>query len=202
MNLTLTERKLVSIFVLAITFSSLNVFAQGRYVQSNKSTISIDGTSTLHEWSMTSKEVLCDAAFESNTEGKPVRLTSLVVSLPAESLKSGKSAMDKNAYNALKTDVNKQIVFQLVSSEMDSKSIQCTGKLKIAGTTKQVDLDVTYVLLTDGSLQCKGSKKIVMTDYSVEPPSFMFGSVTTGDEITISFDVTLTPKNIPPVTLN
>jgi hypothetical protein len=38
---------------------------------------------------------------------------------------------------------------------------------------------------------CKGSKKIKMTDFNVEPPSFMFGSVKTGDEITVTFDVTL-----------
>src|SRR5689334_20539 len=106
MNLKTIRKRMVSILVLAIAFSSLNVLAQGRYVQSNTSTISIDGTSTLHEWSMTSKEVLCDAVFESNSEGNPVRLTSLVVTLPAESLKSGKSAMDKNAYNALKTDAH------------------------------------------------------------------------------------------------
>src|SRR5205085_5914337 len=113
---------------------------------------------------------------------------SLVFSLAAESLKSGKSAMDKNAYNALKTDINKQIAFQLVSAKIEGNKILCTGKLKIAGTTKQIDVEVAYTTLPGGSLQCKGSKKILMTDYKVEPPTFMFGSVTTGDEITISFD--------------
>lgn len=202
MNKT-TERKTgVSILALAIVFAALAAQGQDRYAQSGSSTISIAGTSTLHAWTMISKEALYDAAFETNGVGDPVRLTALTVSLPAESLKSGKAAMDKNAYNALKTDAQKQIAFQLVSSKMDGKSIQCVGKLKIAGTIKQIDLEVIYTILPGGALQCKGSKKIVMTDYNVEPPSFMFGSVTTGDEITVSFEVTLAPKKLQPVTLN
>jgi hypothetical protein len=51
-------------------------------------------------------------------------------------------------------------------------------------------VDVTYEM-KNGTLVCKGSKRIKMTDYKVEPPSFMFGTIKTGDEITISFDVTL-----------
>jgi polyisoprenoid-binding protein YceI len=202
MNLDNKKRKTtVSILTLAIVLAALVVHGQDRYTQSGPSTISIEGTSTLHEWSMTSNDATYDAVFETNSVGAPVRLTSLVVSLPAESLKSDKSAMDKNAYKALKTETHKQIAFQLTSAKMEGKSIQCTGKLKIAGTTKQIDLDVTYITLPGGGLQFKGSKKIVMTDYGVEPPSFMFGSVTTGEEITVSFDVTLAPK-IQPVTLN
>jgi hypothetical protein len=202
MNLNTKRKTIVSIYALAIVFASLAVQGQDRYAQSGNSIISIQGTSTLHEWTMTSKEAVYDAVFETNSVGDPVRLTTLVVSLPSESLKSGKAAMDKNAYNALKTDAHKQIAFQLVSSRMEGKKILCTGKLKIAGTVKQVDVEVTYSVLPGGALQCKGSKKIVMTDYGVEPPSFMFGSVTTGDEITVSFDVTLAPGKFQPVTLN
>jgi polyisoprenoid-binding protein YceI len=202
MNLTTKRKTTAGILVLAIVLASLTAFGQDRYTQSGTSAISIDGTSTLHAWTMTSKEASYDAVFETNSQGAPVKLASLTVSLPAESLKSEKSAMDKNAYKALKTDTHKQIMFQLSSSKIDGKSIVCTGKLKIAGTTKQIDVDVAYTLLPDGSLKCKGSKKIVMTDYGVEPPSFMFGSVTTGDEITVSFDVTLAATKVQPVTLN
>jgi polyisoprenoid-binding protein YceI len=202
MNLNTNKTVSVGIFVLAIVFASLAVHGQGRYTQSGTSTISIQGTSTLHDWTMTSKEAVYDAVLETNNQENPVRFTTLTVSIPAESLKSGKSAMDKNAYNALKTDIHKQIAFQLVSSTMGEKIIQCTGKLKVAGATKEVELEVTYTILPNGALQCKGSKTIVMTDYGVEPPSFMFGSVTTGAEIIVSFDVTLAPKKPQPITLN
>jgi len=110
--------------------------------------------------------------------------------------------MDKNAYAALKTDKNKEISFQLISSKINGKTIQCSGMLTIAGTTKQTEVQVTYAVLSDGRLQFKGSKQITMTDYNVEPPSFMFGSVKTGNQITVSFDVMMSPREKESATLN
>jgi hypothetical protein len=192
----------ITVLALAIVSTSLTGHGQGHFAQSGSTKISIDGTSTIHEWAMVSKDATYDAVFETNGEGQPLKLTSLDFSLPAESLKSGKSAMDKNAYSALKTDTHKQIVFQLTSASIVGKTIRCNGKLKIAGTTKQIELEVTYLTLPGNSIQCKGTKKISMSEYNVEPPTFMFGSVTTGNEITISIDVTLAPKDLKSVTLN
>jgi polyisoprenoid-binding protein YceI len=189
-----TRKTTVSILALAFMLISLTSYGQGRYAQSSTSRISISGTSTMHDWTMTSEKATYDAVFETNPQGVPQQVTSLVVSVSAQSLKSGKNGMDKNAYAALKTDKHKQITFQLESGKIDGKTIRCQGSLTIAGTTKQIEVETTYTSLADGSIQCKGSKKLAMKDYNVEPPSFMFGSVTTGNEITVSFDVILAPK--------
>jgi polyisoprenoid-binding protein YceI len=193
-----TTLRLLAVTVVLISFSS---FGQSRSVQAARSHISVSGTSTLHEWTMTSDKATYDAAFETSSQGNPQQLVSLIVSVPAESLKSGKGGMDKNAYSALKTDKNKYINFRLASAKIEDKTIRCHGSLTIAGTTKQIDVETSYTILPDGSLQFKGSKKLAMTDYNVEPPSFMFGSVTTGNEITVSFDVTLSLKT-QSVTIN
>jgi polyisoprenoid-binding protein YceI len=202
MNSFSNRKTTVSILALSFVLISLTSHGQVRYAQSNTSRISISGTSTIHEWTMTSDKSTYDAVFETNSQGDPLQLISLVVSVPAESLKSGKGGMDKNAYSALKTDKHKQITFQLASGKIDGKTIRCLGSLTIAGTTKQIEVDATYTILPDGSIQCKGSKKLAMRDYNVEPPSFMFGSVTTGNDITISFDVILTARKAQSVTLN
>jgi len=194
MNFLSNKKTTVSIVALTFILIALVSHGQTRYGQSSTSRISISGTSTIHEWTMTSEKSTYDAVFVTNSQEEPPQLISLVVSVPAESLKSGKSGMDKNAYSALKTDKHKNIGFQLTSGKVDGKNIQCHGSLTIAGTTKQIEVDATYTILPDGSIQCKGSKKLAMTDYNVEPPSFMFGSVTTGNEITVSFDVILAPK--------
>jgi len=194
MNSFSNRKTTASILALAFVLIFLTSHGQTRYAQTSTSRISISGTSTLHEWTMTSEKATYDAAFETNSQGDPQQLTSLVVSVPAESLKSGKNGMDKNAYSALKTDKNKHITFKLTSGKIEGKTIHCQGTVTIGGTTKQIDVEATYIVLPDGSIQCKGSKKLAMRDYNIEPPSFMFGSVTTGNEITVSFDVILAPK--------
>jgi len=176
------------IVTMAAIFVVLSAAGQANYKQTGS--ITIAGTSTMHDWTMTSNEANYSAGFEVSADGTPTKLNTVTLTVPAESLKSGKGAMDNNAYKALKTDKNKQISFQLTSSKVTGKIITCTGNLTIAGTTKPVDVEVTYEV-KNGNMVCKGSKKIKMTDFNVEPPSFMFGSVKTGDEITVTFDVTL-----------
>lgn len=200
MNYNSTKKTTVVILAIALALISLKSQGQSRYAQSSTS-MTISGTSSLHDWTMKSESTTCDAVFQINSQGDPLQLVTMVVSVPSESLKSGKSGMDKNAYSALKTDKNKQITFQFTSGKIEGKTIRCVGSLTIAGTTKQIDLEATYTILSDGSIQWKGSKKLAMRDYNVEPPSFMFGTVTTGNDITVSFDVVLALKKTP-VTLN
>lgn len=168
---------------------------QTNYRQSGTPTITIAGTSTMHDWTMTSQSANYNASFEVNADGTPSALNSVTFSMLAESLKSKENAMDKNAYKSLKTDKYKDITFQLSSAKISGKTITCTGNLTISGTTKPIDMDVVYEL-KNGNLAFKGSKKIKMTDFKVDPPTFMFGAIKTGDEITISLDVTLAPAKL------
>jgi len=168
-------------------------FAQTLYKQTGESYLSISGTSTLHEWTMTSQEGKCQASFQVNADGTPSKLNSLTVSVRSESLKSGHNAMDKNAYSSLNTADHKNIKFELTSAVIIGAKIQCTGNLAVAGVTKPVSVDATYKVMPNHTLLCSGTKKIKMSDFEIDPPSFMFGTVTTGDEITISFNVNLVP---------
>lgn len=158
--------------------------------------IMIAGTSTIHDWEMTSSQADLKATFETDATTTPTKLASLTVSISAESLKSGKGAMDKNAYTSLKTDKNKLITFQLTSATINGKTIDTKGNLTIAGTTKPIEISTTFEIQGDGSLKFKGSKKIIMSEFNVEPPSFMFGSVKTGDEITLTFEITMSPSKL------
>jgi len=178
------------ILTMAAVFVVLSAAGQANYRQTGTSNITIAGTSTMHDWTMTSDGAKYNATFEVNADGTPSKLNMVTVTIPAESLKSHEKAMDKNAYKSLNTDKYKDITFQLTSSKITGKTIACTGNLTISGTTKPVEVDVTYEA-KNGALVCKGSKKIKMTEFKVEPPTFMFGTIKTGDEITVTFDVTL-----------
>ena len=181
---------------IAIVFINLTTgYSQAIYKMNRSSVVDINGTSTLHDWEMKSTMPSGQVLF--NIEGTVVKdVSELTFTMAAESLKSGKDAMDKNAYKSLKTSSNKNITFQstrVVSIEKSGSGylITCEGKLQIAGTTKVTQ--VKAVCSGDvNAIHCKGEKKFKMSEYNVEPPSFMFGTVKTGDELTITFDITFT----------
>jgi hypothetical protein len=61
----------------------------------------------------------------------------------------------------------------------------------MAGTTKPIDLVANYKVLSNGDLQITGSKKIKMTDFNMEPPTAMMGTIKVGDDVIIGFDIVL-----------
>lgn len=193
MNKSLTKHRMLLLlfFVCPVTTQ-----AQIGYKQVGESYITIAGTSTLHDWTMTTNEPEIKVTFEKGSDGKPTQLKTLSLNVSIQSLKSAHKAMDKNAYSALKADKNKAITFYLTTATIQNNSIQFSGNLSIAGVTKPLSLESSFLVNADGSLNCTGKKALKMSDFSVEAPSFMFGSVKTGDDITISFNVKLaTLKN-------
>lgn len=142
---------------------------------------------------MTSKDARCLARFGLAAHGALQNITDLTFSVKSESFKSGHSAMDKNAYNTLNADAHKTINFEMMSATVDGQKINCLGKLTVAGTTREIAVESTYRVLPNGSLLFAGSKTLKMSEYAIEAPTFMFGTVTTGDEITVSFNIELVP---------
>lgn len=191
--------------VIAMLVFSIPVAAQGSYSAKNTS-LSVKGTSTLHDWEMKASNVKGQASFVLE-DGKLASVKDVNLVIPAEGLKSGKDAMDKNAYKSLQTSKYKTITFQLtrilnLERAGNNAVITAEGKLQIAGVTKVVTIKATSSLDSGEGIQLKGEKTIKMSDFNVEPPSFMFGSVKTGDEITIVFDITFSKNSIVSTTSN
>lgn len=165
--------------------------AQVKYHAKEKVQLSISGTSSMHDWDMKSSKGESNATFILNPTGQVTGLSFLSFVTPARELKSERSAMDKNAYKALKTDRNATISYNLTSaSVLPDGTIKCFGKLSIAGVTKDEELLASAHTNADNSITVKGSKKISMQQFSIDPPSFMMGAVKTGNEVTISFNIT------------
>lgn len=171
------------IFTMLSTFA----FAQDNY-KVQKASVVLKGTSSLHDWEMKAEGFTCTSVFLLDNN-RVEQVKSLTLTIPVQTLKSGKGAMDKNAYAALKQETYKQVTYTITSSVLQGNKITCDGNLTIAGVTKPVQVESTCTVNSDNTITCKASKKLKMTEFNVEPPSFMFGSVTTGDEITMSFDL-------------
>lgn len=173
---------------MALCLFTAFAIAQDAY-KVQKASVVLNGTSSLHDWEMKAEGFSCTSVFQLENN-KVEQVKSLTLTIPVQTLKSGKGAMDKNAYAALKLEAHKQITYTITSSTVQGNKIICNGNLTIAGVTKPMQVESTCTINADNTIVCKTSKKFKMTEFNVEPPSFMFGSVTTGDEITMAFDLT------------
>ncbi len=187
----------VKLFILLFSLSLvINASAQVKFHTKDDLNLLISGTSTLHEWDMKAAKGEVNAVFTFDAKGQITGLSSLTVTVPAEALKSEHSGMDKNAYKALKTSANPTITFVLTSAtvtpiDANSVTVKATGKLTIAGFTKEIVLVTVCKVNADKSVSVSGSQKISMTDYKVDPPTFMFGAVKTGNDITLKLSLTI-----------
>lgn len=184
--------------ILAITasFGFFIAGAQARYTAKDNLNLIVSGTSTLHDWDMKSAKGDCAVVFATNAAGALTGISSLQFSTPAESLKSEHSAMDKNAYKALKTDKAAVISFTANSgtvsgSEAAGYQVKCTGKLTIAGATRDEEVVAICKVNADKSVTVTGSTKISMKDFDMTPPSFMMGTIKTGNDVVLKFNLTL-----------
>ncbi|KJD34499.1 hypothetical protein PK35_01520 [Tamlana nanhaiensis] len=185
---TIARYKLLACIL--ILFVSQATIAQ-QFKLNNTSTLSVLGTSSLHDWHITSKTYSGSIAFNDLNSGD---LKNLNISIPAESLKSGKNAMDKNTYKALKTNKYSTITFQLtkvngITKKSDGKyTAKTTGNLTIAGVKKSVPLEFEIDATTSNVVKLVGKKTFKMTDFNIDPPTALLGTITTGDDVTIEFN--------------
>lgn len=161
------------------------------YKLSKSSEIKFSGTSSLHDWTMVVENAHGDGSFiiENNAVKE---ISGLKLVIETESMKSGKSGMDENAYKALNSKKHKNINFSLVSLEPakadDVNKMLATGKLTINGVTKTIKISTDCKVDASGKVVCSGSVPMKMTDFNVDPPTAMFGTIKTGDEITVDFN--------------
>ena len=156
------------------------------------STIRVEGTSNVHAWR------LATSTFASDIEmAAPVRAGSTVeavtLTIPVTSLKSGKGGLDKNTYKALNAEKHPNITFRLTSyvSELRNGAFAATvaGLLTVNGVEKPVTLDATISGESE-TLRAVGFTTFRMTDFGVKPVTALLGTIRTGDEVTITFDLT------------
>ncbi len=180
--------KLIGIFTLVL----VPVLTWGQYkVDASSSELMIEGTSSLHDWEIEAEEIKGTARLDPADLEK---LSDLKFSVVVKELKSGKGAMDKNTYEALKQEKHPEVTYTLTKinkitpAGSGTYKLSTSGNLTIAGTTRPVNMEVTA--RTSGSgVAFSGEYPLKMTTYNVDPPTAVFGTIKTGDEVTIKFNV-------------
>lgn len=167
----------VNIKTIVLSLGLISGLAFGQKISSNAVKTVVSGTSTLHDWKMTS----ANGTFSGTISGNVIQ--DIQYSMMSKSLKSGKGPMDSNAYKAMQADKYPNITFSASSINIGKGSM--TGKLTVTNITKTITLPVN-VTKAGNTYTVWGSAAIKMTEFGVTPPSFMMNTVKTGNDITIT----------------
>ncbi|EKD31041.1 MAG: YceI family protein [uncultured bacterium] len=173
-----------------------NVNAQSTKANTFSSKITIMGTSTIHDWESKTEQITGE--FEMNNTSE---IQSLTVKIPVVSIKSGDRLMDKKTYEAFKSDKFPVITFLLsepatpVVTNSDVH-VTLTGNLIVSGVTKKITFKSTGKKTSAGGYQLTGSVPLKMTDFKIKPPTALFGTIRSGDAITIKLDIIVLPQNL------
>ncbi|WP_340106082.1 YceI family protein [Rhodohalobacter sp. 8-1] len=159
----------------------------------------IDGTSNIRDWDAEVKTI--NANFVMN-EFDMSDLSSLSVdhfetlelTIPVEDIESGSGKLTSNMHKYLKEKDHPNITFNLltvdsISVDGNNATINATGVVNAAGVDHQTTMTVD-ALFENGSVTFSGTQPLMMTDFNIDPPTALFGTIRARDEIDIIYSLT------------
>lgn len=199
---------LLSLLV-AVAFSLANANAQdSTYQLLSESTMIIEGTSTIHDWEADVEEMnlsidFTNDVFESAVPSSSEFIKELTFTVPVKSLESGKGKMNSKIYEAFNEKKHPEIKYVFSSAELTdsdensgSFTLNATGDLTMAGTTKTVSFPVEGSFTDSENIRFEGTYSLNMEDYGMERPSAVFGTIKSGAEVTITFDIVIADQSV------
>jgi len=173
------------------------------------SEITIQGTSTLHDFHCKTDKIIAyvdvDPSYTRDLTKVARPLVSVKVNIVARTLTCGGGTIDNNMYKTLKTDQFQMIKYTMSGYDLrdptpSSFSANTKGTLQIAGQDKAVDIKINAARLAEGKASAEGEETIKLTDFGIDPPSFMFGRLKVGNELKVKFNLKAGPELIAQLT--
>lgn len=165
--------------------------AQTLRLNPKTSTITISGTTNVHDWKSNVTQMKGDL-----TVNNSKKIQSMSVDIPVVSIKSEEKEklMDKKTYEAFNSEKNPTISFHLTEVN-DMKingtdiNVTVTGNLTMGGTTKKIVLKSIGKNTKTGVYEFKGNVALKMTDFKMKPPTALLGIMKVGDTVTLNYDM-------------
>ena len=167
--------------------------------------LSISGTSNVHDFHCKTNKINAyidvDPGYTKDLTKVARPIVSVKVNIAVKSLSCGNKKMDENMYATLKADQNQLIRYTLsgydiLNGSATAFAAKTNGTLTILGKDKTVAMKVDATRLAEGKATAEGEETLLMSDFGIKPPSFMFGTMKVGDQIKVKFDLKVGPEMI------
>jgi len=186
-------RRILCVLVFLPTMASV----QGQQWQldsENAPVVTVTGTSTLHNWTVTCAEVQDVPGQLTLDPGNSGHIAEFGFKVPVQGMDGGRgSSMNDKIFEAFNSSEHPMVTYQQTAPASFTRSqsgeliITSTGTLTMAGVDKSVEIECTGTV-QDGKLTITGSKELKMSDFNMTPPSAMFGQIQTNDDVVVSYE--------------
>ncbi len=178
------------LLLILVSFTSYG--ANFKYVLENeKSKMSINGTSFLHNWETKVGNLSGEGSFQFKKD-KLIGIKDFYLKVETLSIKSGTESLDEKTYEALRGNNYPVIRATIKNIEKFGEQVNGTIDIFVGGVTQTEPFFVKITSENSKSLMIVGEKKLSMKSFQIEPPSVMFFKA--GDEVTVSFSLYLKIK--------
>lgn len=169
------------------------------------SEVTIEGTSSMHAFHCKTNKFMAyvdvDPGYTKDLTRVARPIVSVKVNIVVRTLSCGNGQMDKNLYSTLDADKNPIIKYTMSGYDILDGSAKptafvakTTGTLVISGQEKVISMKVNAERLSDGKATAEAEQSLLMTDFGITPPSFMFGTLKVGNEIKVKFNLKAGPE--------
>jgi polyisoprenoid-binding protein YceI len=169
------------------------------------SELTIEGTSSLHAFHCKTNKIMAyvdvDPGYTKDLTKIARPITSVKVNIVVRTLSCGNGQMDKNMYETLKADQNPVIKYTLSGYDILDGTLSSSafaaktkGTLLVAGREKPIEMKISAERIGQSKTVATGEDDLLMTDFGIKPPSFMFGSLKVGNEIKVKFTLKAGPE--------
>ena len=188
----------ISILLLAFLLVSLGVEAQTTFTLSKESTMKIDGSSTVSDWSVEVMEATGNftTSEDIKIEVGEILYSNLEFSFPVDKMESGRGPiMDSKIKKALISDVNPLVTYKSIENKItaldgDKFVLESVGTITAAGVSKPLTVALNGFFNTEmKTMSFEGTKDLTMTMFNIEKPTAFFGKLVTKDELNVKFNL-------------
>ena len=122
--------------------------------------------------------------------------------VPVTTLRCGNAKMERDMYDALRAEQHPSIEFRFtdlvgaINHDIDGGSYRAriSGVLTLAGTSRDIRLDVDAQRLSRDTFRLTARLPLKMTDFRITPPTALFGAIKARNDLTVRFELVLRAK--------